>query len=179
MQLRGQGTMSSKSRFSSESLTFVEATLLNSPPSSGQDVCCSCNCKGETRSRVFMLVPWAISLTLGICLIASQILHAVFHETATTTIIQNWRESDFVAAKADISAGLHTVRFDATIKFNDSHLAYRPPTEPAYVGQPSAEIDNNWENLLGAVNIFVTPSEQKLLGTELWLDPATGLYMAE
>ncbi|KAL6824666.1 hypothetical protein J3E69DRAFT_367122 [Trichoderma sp. SZMC 28015] len=80
-----------------------------------------------------------------------------------------------VAAKADISAGLHTVRFDATIKFNDSHLAYRPPTEPAYVGQPSPEIDNNWENLLGAVNIFVTPSEQKLLGTELWLDPATGL----
>ncbi|KAK0755791.1 hypothetical protein N5P37_011665 [Trichoderma harzianum] len=82
-----------------------------------------------------------------------------------------------VAAKADISAGLHTVRFDATIKFNDSHLAYRPPTEPAYVGQPSAEIDNNWENLLGAVNIFVTPSEQKLLGTELWLDPATALYI--
>ena len=56
---------------------------------------------------------------------------------------------EIVTAKTEISEGLHTVRFDATIKFNESHLAYRPPTQPAYVGPPSAEIDNNWKNLLG------------------------------
>lgn len=59
------------------------------------------------------------------------------------------RNMEIVTAKTEISEGLHTVHFDATIKFNESHLAYRPPTQPAYVGPPSAEIDNNWKNLLG------------------------------
>jgi hypothetical protein len=70
-----------------------------------------------------------------------------------------------VTAKEDIRAGLHTIRFDATIKFNNSHLAYRPPTQPAYVGQPSAEIDKNWENLLGGTITLARVSKGVALQT--------------
>lgn len=90
-----QSTMSSKSRFSSESLTSVDVTLLNSSSSSEQDECCNCNCKVKARSRFSVWVPWAISFSLLICLVVSQTLHALFHKTTSTTKIQNWRESDF------------------------------------------------------------------------------------
>jgi hypothetical protein len=105
-------------------------------------------------------------------------------------------ESRSATAKREISSRLRTVHFDATLKFNESHLVYRPITQPAYVGTPTEAIDNAWKSLMGgkiphefytrfnysfpaAVNVFVTPAEQELLGGDLWLDPETGLYMAE
>ncbi|KAH9900312.1 hypothetical protein F4778DRAFT_782416 [Xylariomycetidae sp. FL2044] len=81
--------------------------------------------------------------------------------------------------KDDLEPTLHDVRYEATLKYNSSHQLYRPLTEPAYVGSPSPEIDAEWERLVGAVEIFVTPEEQELLGGDLFMDEETGLYIAE
>ncbi|KAE8163768.1 hypothetical protein BDV40DRAFT_299112 [Aspergillus tamarii] len=71
------------------------------------------------------------------------------------------------------------VRFDAKLKYNESHQLYRPVTLPAYVGEPTPDIDAAWKDLLGAINVFVTPQEESQLGGGLWLDPETGLHMAQ
>ncbi|THC87175.1 hypothetical protein EYZ11_013379 [Aspergillus tanneri] len=87
-------------------------------------------------------------------------------------ILEGWRIRE-------IPATMKQVQFDATLKYNESHQLYRPVTEPAYVGEPTPEIDAAWKDLLGAINVFVTPKEESQLGGGLWLDPETGLHMAQ
>lgn len=47
------------------------------------------------------------------------------------------------------------MQFDSTLRFNDKHELYRPITDPAYVGTPSAEIDANWEQLVGGKDFLI------------------------
>lgn len=90
------------------------------------------------------------------------------------------------------------MHFTSGLRYNDQQELYRPiyPGIPQYVGEPSAELDDAWENLLGrglltddfsntkltvltAVNIFVTPNEEPLLGGGLFFQPDSRLYMAQ
>jgi hypothetical protein len=89
-----------------------------------------------------------------------------------------------------------TVKFEATLKYNETGGIYRPITYPAYVGDPSPEIDANWEELLGgmllgptlcnrllitakASTVFITPEEKEHWGKDdEYLDPDTGMYLA-
>jgi hypothetical protein len=81
------------------------------------------------------------------------------------------------AATRDLPDKYHDVQFDAILRYNSSHKLYRPVTDPPYVGDPSPEIDAAWENLMGSVDVFITPDERKELGQDLWRDPETGLHV--
>ena len=50
--------------------------------------------------------------------------------------------------KNEITATYQQKRFEATLKYNESHQLYRPVTEPRYVGAPSAEIEAAWADIL-------------------------------
>lgn len=51
----------------------------------------------------------------------------------------------------DLPAVSKQVQFTAALKFNASHLLYRPIdlTKPQYVGVPTPELDAAWEDLIG------------------------------
>ncbi|KAI1337303.1 hypothetical protein F5Y15DRAFT_425905 [Xylariaceae sp. FL0016] len=83
-------------------------------------------------------------------------------------------DRSIATVKEDLYPSLHDVRYEATLKYNISHELYRPLTDPAYVGEPSPEIDADL-----AVDVFVTPDEQERLGGGLFLDKDTGLHLAE
>ncbi|KAL2196652.1 hypothetical protein P885DRAFT_77774 [Corynascus similis CBS 632.67] len=88
-----------------------------------------------------------------------------------------WRPYELKAATRELPEKYHNVQFDATLRYNESHLLYRPITDPPYVGDPSPEIDAAWEGLMGSVDVFVTPDEREEMNVDLWLDPQTGLHV--
>ncbi|KAM4063786.1 hypothetical protein HRG_012516 [Hirsutella rhossiliensis] len=90
----------------------------------------------------------------------------------------SWESSH--TAKKEIAPALQPRRFEATLKYNESHMLYRPVTYPQYVGDPSPEIDKAWDELVGPVTLLVSPEEKKLFpGADLFLDPETGLHLAQ
>ncbi|KAM0810417.1 hypothetical protein AB5N19_10766 [Seiridium cardinale] len=70
------------------------------------------------------------------------------------------------------------VRFDAKLKYNESHQLFRPQSTPSYVGKLSPEIDTAWAAILGVIQIFLTPEEARTLDGEMYLDEDTGMPMA-
>ncbi|KAI1331846.1 hypothetical protein F5Y16DRAFT_422257 [Xylariaceae sp. FL0255] len=106
--------------------------------------------KPRSSSRIVLAVSWLITLAL----LASSV-------------------------KEELQPGLHDIQYNATLKYNSSHLLYRPPTEPSYVGTPTPEMDAEWDKLEAGADIFITPKEQELLGGDLYLDEEFGLYLAE
>ncbi|OTA60729.1 hypothetical protein K449DRAFT_423275 [Hypoxylon sp. EC38] len=128
---------------------------------------------GNSRaSRCIVVIPWLFCIVLLIAL-STSILKGSQHCSNNSF----WKPYEFKPATRDLPENYHNVRFDAALRYNESHLLYRPVTDPPYVGDPSPEIDAAWENLMGAVDVFVTPDEQKELGHDLWLDPDTGLHV--
>ncbi|KAK1755404.1 hypothetical protein QBC47DRAFT_360330 [Echria macrotheca] len=92
-----------------------------------------------------------------------------------------WRDSEFATVTKELPPVYREELFEPTLRFNTSHRIYRPHLTPDYVGTPTPEIDAAWEELIGAVNVFVTPQEASnwKMGGNLWLDPETGLHMAQ
>ncbi|KAF4556689.1 Hypothetical protein D9617_1g085680 [Elsinoe fawcettii] len=123
-------------------------------------------------NRYSLLLPWLICLVLSIALVVSTIRKPT--QCATSNF---WRPEELLPAKKELPASYHDVVFDATLEHNSSHLLFRPITEPPYVGTPSAAIDAAWDELMGDIDIFVTPKEREEMGVDLWLDPDTGLHV--
>ncbi|KAL8921430.1 MAG: hypothetical protein Q9208_005756 [Pyrenodesmia sp. 3 TL-2023] len=67
------------------------------------------------------------------------------------------------------------------LRYNESRQLVRTtrPGLPDYVGTRIPELDAAWEDLLGAVDVFVTAEEEPGLGGNLYLEPDSRLYMAE
>ncbi|KAH6659442.1 hypothetical protein BKA67DRAFT_640702 [Truncatella angustata] len=51
-------------------------------------------------------------------------------------------------------------------------------SEPSYVGRPNPSIDAAWAEILGVIQIFLTPEEAQRLDAEPYLDADTGMPMA-
>ncbi|KAI1318208.1 hypothetical protein F5Y16DRAFT_406399 [Xylariaceae sp. FL0255] len=100
-------------------------------------------------SRSSLLISWLITFV--------SLVFVVFPRQ-DRHLASDWRESDFASI---------------------NHRLYRPITEPAYIGQPTLEMDAEWKKLTEATNIFVTPDEQEQLGGDLFLYEPAGLYTAQ
>ncbi|KAF2223388.1 hypothetical protein BDZ85DRAFT_281327 [Elsinoe ampelina] len=123
-------------------------------------------------SRFSIVLPWLICV--GLLILLTLGLLQPPPQCPTTDF---WKPNELLAAKKELPVSYHDVVFDATLEYNSSHLLFRPVTEPPYVGDPSAAIDEAWEELMGDIDIFVTPKEREEMGIDLWLDPDTGLHV--
>jgi len=56
-----------------------------------------------------------------------------------------------VTVKKELPARSKTVHFTAGLRYNDRKELYRPiySDQPQYVGEPTQELDDAWENLIG------------------------------
>jgi hypothetical protein len=115
------------------------------------------------------ILPWFISLLLLIALVYSRINrvqpsddrgswrmtelgitcpHTLSPgETIQSCISANTSHTGTL--REDVAPSLHPVRFDATLRYNESHKLYRPRTFPEFVGEPNQDIDRAWEDLMG------------------------------
>ncbi|UKZ77009.1 hypothetical protein TrVFT333_004725 [Trichoderma virens FT-333] len=119
------------------------------------------------------------------------LVHWTLHVSFVLTIVamllgsrhggQQWNESDFITVKKEFRNNMSQVRFTAGLKFNSTKQLYRPiyPNQTQYVGEASKEIDDAWDDIIGAVNVFVLPSEEDSLGGGLYFQPDSKLFMGQ
>ena len=88
-----------------------------------------------------------------------------------------------VLEDAQRSVAIERSVFSSSIGFNQTSgevYLLTGPDEPQYFGRPSVEIDNAWEELLGAQFPALTESEaselSELSKLELWRSPESGHY---
>lgn len=148
-------------RGSTESREEADCTLLDHLEKSRENSVCL-NCSHRRGPQ-----PLCQKVSLWILCFVSIIANLYLSMALIQTSKQNgyWRASDFskhlhwlsrrialnskVTSRKEIPAASKSVRFTATLKFNESHELYRPVTDPAYVGNPNPQIDEAWDNLMG------------------------------
>ncbi|KAL7971898.1 hypothetical protein HDV63DRAFT_370660, partial [Trichoderma sp. SZMC 28014] len=59
-----------------------------------------------------------------------------------------WRPSEFSAAREQLSGTWSDVLYDAQLEYDSAGTLVRIPSSPDYVGEPSAELEEAWEELL-------------------------------
>ncbi|KAL5313614.1 hypothetical protein ACEPPN_018035 [Leptodophora sp. 'Broadleaf-Isolate-01'] len=137
-----------------------------------------CTCKSRSKFGPYTILPVVISsltfmalLALGIGLTSGTSNHGS----------PFWSETELLALQNKLPADTHRVQFTAGLRYNDKKELYRPiSSDPfQYVGEPSKEMDDAWDHIIGGANVFVTPNEVHLIGDDLYLDPETKFYMAE
>ena len=70
------------------------------------------------------------------------------------------------------------VRFTGAVAFHENGSMYRdyPKDEPRYVGEPDAEVDKAWEDLLWGSGIDLPLTEAGRMAGITWEEPQGGLY---
>lgn len=171
--------MDRPSRLSISPRDESEDGLLGGDSASARRTTCS-NCNSRRRPSFSTLLPWMLSTVLLACLVILTVRssqgctkagfwrNSEFGESAPRIYWQNatrHKRSDPYQATVtrELSPSFREVRFDATLKYNESHQVYRPVTYPPYVGAPSPEIDTAWENLLGGKSNNLCPCESDFI----------------
>src|SRR5947209_1957528 len=76
-----------------------------------------------------------------------------------------------------------TTQFTSSLDFLDPKRIFRvfDPAAPTYVGNASAEINQNWDNLILPADIYITDEEASTLpsNTRMHRSPETGVYKIE
>ncbi|PNS14045.1 Protein sel-1 1 [Sphaceloma murrayae] len=124
----------------------------------------------ESPSPAF--VPWLLCLALSVALGVT-----ILRSSRQCDRQDFWRPHELIPATRDLPDTLHDVQFDAILRYNESHKLYRVITDPPFVGRPSPEIDAAWKDMMGSIDVFVTPKERQEMGIDLWLDPETELHV--
>ncbi|KAJ9661541.1 hypothetical protein H2198_001921 [Neophaeococcomyces mojaviensis] len=122
-------------------------------------------------------VPWVIVVIL----LAYILMFATLPGFAVLPDTQSWALTDFISARHAIRPT--TTQFTSSLEFSDPKRIYRvyDPTAPVYVGNASAEIDQNWDDLILPADIYVTDEEASSLpaNTRLYRSPETRRYKIE
>ncbi|KAB8072075.1 hypothetical protein BDV29DRAFT_158911 [Aspergillus leporis] len=86
--------------------------------------------------------------------------------SATFSNLVNYPRELVRTVKKEIPAVTKQVRFNAGLRYNERHELVRTGNsgQPEYVGDPTPELDAAWDELMGAVNIFITAEEEPGLG---------------
>ncbi|KAJ5113792.1 hypothetical protein N7456_002326 [Penicillium angulare] len=139
----------------------------------------SCHqCESYQRLRLLAVVFQILSAALSILCIG---LAVAFASSRNRVLAGYWNPTDLKTVQNEIPAVPKQIRFSAGLRYNESHELVRTGSSgrKEYVGDPSPELESAWEEIMGAVNIFITAEEERGLGEDLYMDPATNLYMAE
>ncbi|KAJ5958813.1 uncharacterized protein N7479_005963 [Penicillium vulpinum] len=106
-------------------------------------------------AKFFQLFPWITTLVFAL----STLSLSIKHEQVTTTFSfsTGWA-TDFVGARSQIEVQEEVFNGSPAIDAN-KHIFIPNPDPIAYVGPPSKEIDDNWEELTWGRYILITKEE--------------------
>ncbi|OCL05573.1 hypothetical protein AOQ84DRAFT_379460 [Glonium stellatum] len=125
--------------------------------------------------RLNPTIPW-IATTVFFALYSAFLATKQHHSSP-----QVWRETDFIGARNAISVVER--KFTTGIRAYENGTLYRTfdSEEPLFVGEPSPEIDANWDRI---VNIdtqafYITPEEASTIGGNPYFFKKSGVYEIE
>ncbi|MCJ1355237.1 MAG: hypothetical protein MMC33_005228 [Icmadophila ericetorum] len=119
----------------------------------------------KTRWRFIQLLPWLISATLA-TLSLYQFLSSRPHPLGTFD--SGWK-TDFAPARPWVA--VEQVKFTGSPAFTENTTYWVPnPGPKKYVGNPSAEIDANWDAITWGRYILITEQEARGAFTEQYGD---------
>ncbi|KAK5938528.1 hypothetical protein PMZ80_009499 [Knufia obscura] len=123
-------------------------------------------------------IPWLLVAVLSTYILVSS---SIPHSKSSNT--QLWTPSDFISARSAIQRT--TTQFTSSLDFIDRKRIYRvsDPSIPIYIGNATstAEIDQNWDDLILPADIYITDAESSTLPPDvnLYRSPEMGQYKIE